>query len=152
MKYVTGFPVCCNSMARKLFDKNGKIWKHTRINVRANREKGAAEGTCFTLQTQLNRFMSLERLPEWSPPDTNILNLPAGYNKRFVSDVLLFRKEAKEKWEGSGGIQMLCRWSRCVRYLAAKSYVQVLREPGHDVRAEEQGDGRQKVSALDALG
>ena len=46
---------------------------------------------------------------------------------------------------------MLCRWSRCVRYLAAKSYVQVLREPGHDVRAEEQGDGRQKVSALDVL-
>ena len=64
MKYVTGFPVCCNSMARKLFDKNGKIWKHTTINVRANREKGAAEGTCFTLETQLNRFMLLERLPE----------------------------------------------------------------------------------------
>ena len=50
-------------MARKLFDKNGRIWKHKRINIRANKEKGADKGTCFTLQTQLNRFMLLERLP-----------------------------------------------------------------------------------------
>ena len=68
--------VFSNSTARKQFDRNGKIWKCTRINVRAEitiREKGAAVGTCFARQKQLNRLTSLERLPKRAPSNTSVL-------------------------------------------------------------------------------
>lgn len=55
------------------------------------------------------------------------------------------RKEQRRSEKGVGGF-MPCRWSRHVHHLAAKCYVWVLREPGHDIRAKEHGDGRESFS------
>lgn len=60
------------------------------------------------------------------------------------------RKEQRRSEKEVGGFT-LCRWSRRVHYLAIKCYVRVLREPGRDIRTKEHGDGREKVSALEAL-
>ena len=117
MKYVTGFPVCGNSMARKLFDKNGKIWKHTRSNLRANRKRSCRRNLLHTPDTAKQIYVVGEASgvnPSWHqhPKPSSITGYSSTWYQISCSSGAS-EKGAKGKWERSGGIHAVQMEQMC---------------------------------------